>query len=339
MNIDGKIIIESQAPTRIDLAGGTIDIWPLYLFLKRPITINLAINLYAQAQLEIKPHSDQPGVCLLSEDQNSELSLSWQDLAEDRPIPPQLALHYKLLRFFHQKRVRAGWNDLKAKVTLSTRAKSPAGAGLGGSSTLSIAMVGALATWANSETSETPIDPLLSGEEFIEIVRDVETTVIQVPAGLQDYYGAMFGGLQCLKWGPGKQQRESLPAHLIPELQKRILLFYSGQSRNSGINNWVLFKDFIDQQSDIRANFQAISDATRALEGALASSNWSGVATAITQEWNTRKTLAKGITTPAIDRAFQEAVTPVGSGQSVGILMVHVWRPDRVIILCVCGTC
>ncbi len=319
MNTKQKIIIQSQAPTRIDLAGGTVDIWPLYLFLTQPVTLNLAINLYAEARLEIGPESNQPEICLRSEDQNSEITLSWADLLEEKKVPPQLELHFKLLRFFHQKRINSGWTDHSRKIILSTRAKSPAGAGLGGSSTLSIAMIGALATWANSQDSLTPIDPMRSGEEFIEIVRDVETTVIQVPAGLQDYYGAMYGGLQALRWGAGKHQRKGLSSEIIPELNQRILLFYSGQSRNSGINNWALFKGFIDRQDDIRNQFQAISNSADSLERALDKRDWVAAGTAIAEEWKIRKTLAPGISTPAIEQAFREAnqIIPI-SGKVCG---------------------
>src|SRR3989338_7899754 len=50
-------IIESQAPTRIDLAGGTIDIWPLYLFHESAVTINLAVNLYAKTRIKLRMDS------------------------------------------------------------------------------------------------------------------------------------------------------------------------------------------------------------------------------------------------------------------------------------------
>jgi D-glycero-alpha-D-manno-heptose-7-phosphate kinase len=168
-------------------------------------------------------------------------------------------------------------------------------------------MIGALETWANPSRVENPLSPEKEGEDFIEIVRDVETTVIRVPAGLQDYYGAMYGGLQSLKWGYGQHQRNWLPQELIPELEKRILLFYSGQSRNSGINNWALFKGFIDGQEGVRSKFEKISAATARLETALLSKNWDHVGKAIAEEWDTRKTLATGITTPEIDHAFSQA--------------------------------
>jgi D-glycero-alpha-D-manno-heptose-7-phosphate kinase len=176
-----------------------------------------------------------------------------------------------------------------------------------------------LATWAKNSDPNHPLDPMRDGENFIEIVRDVETTVIQVPAGMQDYYGAMFGGLQSLRWGAGTHHREWLPESLLGELDQRLLLFYSGQSRNSGINNWTLFKSFIDRQEDIRVKFEKISAATRRLEKALLNRDWSDVGDAIAEEWAVRKTLAKGITTSEIDSAFSEAqkIAPI-SGKICG---------------------
>lgn len=306
-----KLRIESKAPTRIDLAGGTIDLWPLYLFLERPTTINLGINLFAETELTetVAQESGRGKVILRSDDQNREQELRWDDLAGAR-VPPQLELHLKLLRHFALSR-KPG-TDLKIK----TQARSPAGAGLGGSSTLSISIVGALASWAQG----SPINPLEDGERWIDIVRDVETTVIGVPAGVQDYYGAMFGGLQSLHWGAGRHRRESLPEELLKEVESRLLLFYSGQSRNSGINNWALFKGFIDKQDDIPARFSKINQATRKLETCLLEHRWVDAADAIGEEWATRKTLAQGISTPEINEAFALAhkIAPESSGKICG---------------------
>jgi D-glycero-alpha-D-manno-heptose-7-phosphate kinase len=323
-NFEKVSSIESRAPTRIDLAGGTVDLWPLYLLLDNPLTLNLGINLFAEAKIQLSPQmsssSGKPGHFVLrSDDQNAEMTVTQEDLKKNIHVPPQLELHYKLLKFFYEKRIQLGITDFSSDFKLSTRAQSPAGAGLGGSSTLSIAMIGALETWANPSRVEKPLDPLVEGESFIEVVRDVETTVIQVPAGLQDYYGAMYGGLQALRWKAGKHQRAWLPEDLIGELEKRILLFYSGQSRNSGINNWAMYKSFIDKDKDIRSKFANLSAATHQLEQALLKRQWKAAGEAIAAEWATRKTLASGITTPEIDRAFSEAsqLTPI-SGKICG---------------------
>lgn len=315
MTTKQKVLIHSQAPTRIDLAGGTLDIWPLYLFLQKPITLNLGISLFAEASLEITPtESGAPGEVLLqSSDQSKELRLTWEQVQAEITPPPTLELHFKLLSYFLNRRFENGVNNLNFDLKLTTLARSPAGAGLGGSSTLSIAIVGALATWASFPEQYTPFDPEVNGTDYIEIVRDVESTVIQVPAGLQDYYGAMYGSLQSLRWGPGTHGRKRLPEAIIPELEDRLLLFYSGQSRNSGINNWVMFKSFIDRTADIRQKFQTIATATQSLETALLTKDWIRVGQAIDEEWTVRKTLAPGITTPEIDRAFEKAgkLTPI----------------------------
>ncbi|MEO5971485.1 MAG: hypothetical protein ABIQ95_16295 [Bdellovibrionia bacterium] len=333
--------ISSRAPTRIDLAGGTLDIWPLYLFVANPITVNLGINLYAEVTLvqgSAASQADTQGyVTLKSVDQKLEIKLPWKAFAsgEAPVLPPGLELHYKLLRYFlEKKRTQGSLNfnkEFSKNLLLSTTANSPAGAGLGGSSTLSIAMVGALSSWASLNSNENEdnlevnlediktLDPAKDGQSFIDVVRDVETTVIRVPAGLQDYYGAMYGGLQSLHWGIGTHDREYLPENLISELQDRILLFYSGKSRNSGINNWLLFKDFIDNKNEVRAKFEKISTATHYLKKSLLERDWAKVGQAIAQEWEVRKTLSPEITTPEIDIAFAAAkqLAPV-SGKICG---------------------
>ncbi|MGK5082736.1 hypothetical protein WDW37_05465 [Bdellovibrionota bacterium FG-1] len=323
MSIERPLRIDAQAPTRIDLAGGTVDLWPLYLFLEQPVTLNLGIDLYAETTLEITPTTDpnKGTVHLRSDDQGHSLKMGWAEL-DTATAPAPLELHLKLLRYFARERLeQAGRKNLGFDLTLSSRARSPAGAGLGGSSTLSIAMAGALAGWAREGTQRETLDILRDGEKLIEIVRDIETTVIQVPAGIQDYYGAMFGGLQSLRWRAGQHERVWLPEGILADLEKHILLFYSGQSRNSGINNWMLFKSFIDDrgQGGVRTKFGQIVKATQHLETALMTRNWHDAGVAIAEEWAVRKTLAPGITTLEMERAFEAAqkISPI-SGKVCG---------------------
>jgi D-glycero-alpha-D-manno-heptose-7-phosphate kinase len=291
--------IHSRAPTRIDLAGGTVDIWPIYLLLENSLTLNIGIDLFAEATVEVKDATSGNGsIILRSDDQNHEVRLLWEEL-ETAKAHPAVDLHLRLLRHFSRSVKKGPGTDLR----LSTTAKSPAGAGLGGSSTLNVAITGALASWAWERTFEAVND----GEKLIEISRDVETTVIHVPAGLQDYYGAMFGGLQSLNWGAGVHEREWLAPEILEEVENRVLLFYSGQSRNSGINNWVLFKSFIDQDKDVRRKFGEIAAATHELKAALLRKDWKQAGEAIRKEWAARKTLAEGISTPQMNQAFARA--------------------------------
>ncbi len=319
----------SRAPTRIDLAGGTIDLWPLYLFLKNPQTINLGINLYAEAQLQTQPQGSSSAprgdqFTLESLDQKIVEHLTAEQLLSDSTdlrIPPQLILHYRFLKHFYLKKINthSSTPPIAHHTHLSTRAQSPAGAGLGGSSTLSVALVGALASWSEPHSNTTRVSPETHGLSWIDLIKDIETTVIAVPAGLQDYFGAMFGGLQSIHWCAGGHQHSHFDLTTTQDLADRLILFYSGQSRNSGINNWALFKNLIDRVSPTPQLFQKICYATSEVETSLQKKDWTRLGKAIDQEWASRKQLATGITTAEMDRAFEtaKAIAPV-SGKVCG---------------------
>jgi D-glycero-alpha-D-manno-heptose-7-phosphate kinase len=295
-----KMKIESIAPVRVDLAGGTVDIWPLYLLLDSPKTINFGVSLFARTELESEP-SSKPGVRLASIDLGKSQDFAWEEiLSEKTRAIPELDLPVRLLRTF----AKLHPNPRALSISLKTEAKSPAGAGLGGSSALSISIIGALYKWVHPNT---PLDLEKDGEFLISLTRDVESQVLYGPAGLQDYYGAAFGGLQVLSWKIARNSRESLSVETLKELEARTLLFYSGKSRNSGINNWQLFKGLIDKDAEVDRKFRAIVKATLKLEAALLKQDFPGVVEAVREEWETRKTLAPGISTPEMEAAYQRA--------------------------------
>src|SRR5215210_4063635 len=70
---NARVRIDTSAPTRIDLAGGTYDIWPLYLFHDRAQTINAALSLRASCTLESR---EDERVVLISEDTNEQVDAS-----------------------------------------------------------------------------------------------------------------------------------------------------------------------------------------------------------------------------------------------------------------------
>ena len=121
-------MLTSSAPTRIDLAGGTLAIWPLYLFFDNPPTLNAAINLYAR--VELQPRRDKKLIV-----QSRDLGIRARFSSLDRlPEKHPLILILKLLRFY---RPQTG-------LELVTDCQAPAGSGIGGSSALNIALNGAL---------------------------------------------------------------------------------------------------------------------------------------------------------------------------------------------------
>lgn len=295
-----RMNIKSVAPVRIDLAGGTVDIWPLYLMIPGAVTTNVGIDLFAVTDLN--EENDGKGlVTLRSADQKSELQFPWKEL-DTRATIPQLILHQLLLQYFRSLKEEKGTFDPKFSLTISTRATSPAGAGLGGSSALCVSIIAALSCWLEGKVQEK-----MDGEKFISVAKDVESRVIQAPAGLQDYYGAVYGGLQSIEWGIFEHTRTSIGENRLKDLESRMILFYSGLSRNSGINNWQVFKDFFDRKEDVKILLNEITKATLSLNPALKSGDWAQVIKSIRAEWTARRKLAPGISTPEMDEAFIKA--------------------------------
>ena len=271
--------ISASAPTRIDLAGGTIDIWPLYLFHAGAQTLNAAISLRARAWIETRPDSR---VELVSEDTDKQENLSFDQLCGDQTLP----LLAKLAHRFGAHGIR-----------LTTRGESPAGAGIAGSSAMNVAICGALARHAR-----ITLDP----EDLLEIAKDVEAQVIKVPTGLQDYRPAMYGGIAAVELHPGGPKRVALDVD-AQELERRIVLCYTGEPRNSGTNNWDITKRHIDGDTHIFDCFERIRDTAADMREALERADWERAAGCLATEWENRKRLAPGVTTPAMEDLIARA--------------------------------
>jgi D-glycero-alpha-D-manno-heptose-7-phosphate kinase len=148
-------------------------------------------------------------------------------------------------------------------------------------------------------------------ERFLPLVRDLETCLIRVPAGTQDYYPALWGGVQALWWRPGGVFREALPA-LPHELEKRLLLVYTGTSRHSGANNWEVFKRHLDGDRRVRRFFDKIVEAGREMVEALRRGDYGGVGRAMAAEAAARRRLFPGIVTREI-HALERSVRRLGA--------------------------
>ncbi len=275
-------MLACSAPTRIDLAGGTIDIWPLYLFHEGALTLNAAISLRAHAQIDERPAG---GVALQSIDAGQQVHVRhWSELSAASPMP-LLAL---LARQFRLE-----------NASLTTRSEAPAGAGIAGSSALAIATAGALAQWTGVR---------LSDGDLLHIAMNVECQTIGVPTGVQDYRPALYGGVAAIELKAGGIGRVALDVDPT-ELERRIVLAYSGEPRNSGTNNWEITRRHLDGDRHVFDSFERIRDTAVHMRVAIEKGDWDEVGRQISAEWNNRKRLAPGVTTPAIERLIQRATS------------------------------
>lgn len=278
------MIIESSAPTRVDLAGGTIDIPPLFLFHEGAATINFAVSMRAHCRIETR---DDDKIILESVDQNERVETSVADIATLKD-EQNLKLLSKLVYFF---RPETGF-------TMTTELEGPSKAGLAGSSTLNIACIGAL---------NKLVGDRYDAEKFVGIAAAVECQVIEVPTGYQDYYSALYGGVACIHFGPAGIEREALLVD-TNELENRIAICYAGEPHFSGTNNWELTKRHIDGDKQLFALFDGIRDTSLEMRSALLTNDWDKVGQVLAAAHPQRKHLSEKITTPQMDNLIDVAL-------------------------------
>lgn len=285
--------ITAQAPCRVDLAGGTIDLWPLYLFHPGALTLNFAVKVLTTCRVT-KLAGKQ--IHLRSLDmRREELFASLDELNTKKRF--RLPLSARLLHFFAPRQ----------GMLIETDSESPAGAGISGSSALMIATTAALARFT---------DRKLTLEQMRFIAQNVEAQIISVPTGCQDYYPALYGGVSAIHLDADGIHREAVPI-AGEEIESRFVVAYTGVPRQSGINNWEVFKAHIDGDKRVFRNFERIAAIARSMHRALLHSDWKGVAQLLREEWKLRRTNVPGITTPLIDKLIAIAAKHGGQAAKV----------------------
>jgi len=278
-----KHAVMAQAPCRADLAGGTIDLWPLYLFHPGAVSLNFALSILTTCRIE--PRTGR-AIHLRSIDTGREERFAtFQELSRARSYRHPIGAY--LVRYF----------EPQGGFLLETHSQSPAGAGISGSSALMIATSAALARFTGRR---------LGREEMRVVAQNVEAQIIRVPTGCQDYYPALYGGVSAIHLDPGGIRREALP--VAPgEIARRFLLAYTGAPRQSGINNWEVFKRHIDQEKNVVRNFSRIAGIAAGMREALLKTDWTEVARLLREEWKLRRSNHPHISTPLIDRLMTVA--------------------------------
>jgi D-glycero-alpha-D-manno-heptose-7-phosphate kinase len=279
------MLIESKAPTRVDLAGSTLDIWPLYLFHPGAVTLNAAISRYAHCVIETHTPRDESIKLVSLDTKRAENFASFAKLARAKRF--RLPLLAEIVKFF---RPEGGF-------TLTTNSEAPAGAGIGGSSAMAVSICAALDRFTGAGRSKV---------DWIHISRDAEAIVIHIPTGMQDHYPPAFGGAAAIELIPGGERRIEINVNL-DELERRLVVCYTGKPRQSAINNWGVFKAHIDNKGSVVNNLERISQIAQKMRVALEASNWKEAGRLMHDEWTFRRRNLPTISTKTIDRIIENS--------------------------------
>jgi D-glycero-alpha-D-manno-heptose-7-phosphate kinase len=278
--------VSATIPTRIDLAGGTLDVYPLYLFEDGGLTVNAAISIYGHVTVE-----ERADACIhiRSEDTGAEETFADLDEMEAQMGGP-LDLVKKALRVYKPRR----------GLNVSLRCEAPRGSGLGASSALLMALSSAL-----NETEDLG----LSRDRIIDLGANIEAQVIGIPTGKQDYFPPLFGGVCGIWFDVDGHRLERLDegSDLIDQLNERLVLTFTNINRFSGVTNWAMLKRYIEREGDTVAHMRRIKEVALAMRHSLVAGDLDEFARLLAVEWENRQVLAEGVTTPEVDAMIAAA--------------------------------
>jgi D-glycero-alpha-D-manno-heptose-7-phosphate kinase len=285
------IKVSAQAPTRIDLAGGTLDLWPIHHLLDHKCTVNVGVSL--EAKVDICESND--GLFhLCSQDLDKSFTGNFEQTCRNRELP--------LLGLL----IQALWDQNKPALTINTSAKSPAGAGLGGSSCLGITLAGALIKARGEAIGPEGV----SEQQLVHVVQNAEARLIHAPTGCQDYWGALRGGVNIIRFPFGGTEVETMNVEKLTGLTDELILCFSGKSRASAINNWEIFKKVFDGDKSVISIFNDIGSIAEQVAIAALAGDLKQVINLSKKEWDLRLKLWPNIVsseTKKLDQAATQA--------------------------------
>jgi D-glycero-alpha-D-manno-heptose-7-phosphate kinase len=283
----------AAAPVRLDFAGGWTDV-PPYSTRQGGVVVAAAIQLHARAEVEPCP----AGYRLVSEDLGTRLDLPDAHGLETEPVLPLL---------------RAGLRMLPTgPCVLTTRSEAPPGSGLGSSGALDVAIVTALAG-ARGEALDT--------RAIADLACRLEGVEAGIPGGRQDQFVAAYGGFLRLDFrDPEAGVRPlALDPAFHPELERRLLLCYTGASRFSGGTIGRVMRAYERGDRAVAAALDGLRTAAEEMADALLAADLAAVGRLLSENWRLQQALDSGMSTPVMAR-LEQAMREAGAlgGKAAG---------------------
>lgn len=309
----GGPAVVARSWCRVDLAGGTLDIWPLGLLHPGAVTVNLAVDLPVTCRVAAPPGGGSPRYRIelggrgeaetaSSETASSETAAFEAEHLAELLSDPATSLPAQVL-------------DVLAMppVTLTLTSASPRGGGLGASSALAVAMIAACETWLGGEAEgiSEASDPVATAARRTALARDVEARLMSLPTGIQDHWPGQLGGALALAHRPGGTDVRRIDVDL-EALGESLLVAYTGVSHFSAGQNWQVVRRRLDGEAEVIELFSGIARVAAEAEEALAAGDLPRLGALVGEEWSLRRQLAPGVSVPEVE-AILDAATGAGA--------------------------
>jgi len=303
--------VRATVPMRIDLAGGTLDVYPLYIFEGGGLTVNAAISILATADVATRD--------------DATITLASQDLGHREVIPSLSKMTFggplDLV-----KRALAYYAPTMG-LDIEVGSQAPRGSGIGASSALLMALSHCL-----NEITGRGYD----GAQILDVGANIEAQLIGIPTGKQDYFPPIYGGVCAIWFELDGWRLESLSERqpLVEMLDERLIVSYTGIPHSSAATNWAMLKAYIEREGNAVERMSEIKTISAAMRECLVAADMTEFARLVDAEWQLRKGLADGVTNDEVD-AIMAAAKNAGAlankicGAGGGGCMITVVEPDQ----------
>lgn len=287
--------IRSRAPVRVDFGGGWTDV-ALFAEQTPGYVLNAAINIYSY--VTIRPQAEPVRARERAKLEARNITIYSADFDVFVEAETVKGLEYDgnidLVKAALRKM------EIDAGFDIVTRSNAPAGSGLGTSSAMGVALLGALARLKGR---------VMLRHELAELASVIEREELHIKGGKQDYYGAVLGGFNYMEFRGEEVKCASvdLPHDLVCELQKNLVLCYTGKSRLSGDIHTHVTDAFTRGEKGTVDAIESLKQITVQMKGALMRGDLTGFAKLVDQNWQQQKRLHPSVTNEQIDSLFEIA--------------------------------
>ncbi len=293
------MIIKSKAPLRLGLAGGGTDVSP-YSDEYGGAVLNTTINLYARAMIEPR---DSGKIILESHDlqQYQELDSNLQ-LDIDGKLPLLKGVYNRIVKDYVKK-------PLSFKLT--TIVDVPKGSGLGTSSTLTVAILGAFVEWLKLP---------LGDYEIAHLAYEIERNDLQLAGGKQDQYAATFGGFNFIEFHKNDYVTVNpirVKSLYRNQLEWNLLLYYTGTSRDSADIIKDQTKGFKQNKKDAIQAAHIIKEIAYQMKESLLKGNMSNMGYLLDKSWQEKKLMSKSISNNLLNDIYSTAINAGATGGKI----------------------
>ncbi len=293
------MIYRSKAPLRIGLAGGGTDVSP-YSDIYGGAILNASVSLYASANIE---PLEENNIILSALDHKEEYRFEWSNAL---PVDGKL----DLLKGVYN-RIQKDFGMAQTGFRLTTFVEAPAGSGLGTSSTLVVAIIGAFA-----EMLRLPL-----GEyDIAHLAYEIERKDLQMAGGRQDQYAAAFGGVNYMEFY-GDDNVVVNPLRIkqqyLFELENNLLLYYTATNRESAKIIEKQSKNVVDKKEKSIEAMHQLKQQSQMMKEAILKGRLHEIGEILDFGFRQKRQMAEGISNSMIEEIYEEAKKAGATGGKI----------------------